>query len=213
MRDRSLWTFVACTILLCIPAVIGISSCDHLSLHMGINRFHAPWADRFFSVWTNLASGWAPSCLALALLAWSWRAFLMMGISVGGSAILAQALKHLCFSGVDRPAMFLYRMPALHLVPGVELHQYFSFPSGHATSAFSMCLALAIVSGRRWSAVVLAIIAASLAFSRVYLSQHFTEDVLAGAVLGAAVGMGTYYLLYFGRWGRSDKLDRSPFRR
>jgi membrane-associated phospholipid phosphatase len=179
---------------------------------MAVNRFHAPWADVFFAIWTNLADGWMPALLAIVLLAWSWRAFLLMAVSAGGSAIMVQSLKHLCFSHMGRPAMFLDRMPGLHLVPGVELHYYFSFPSGHSTAAFSMCLALAVLAERRWSAAVLAVLAASFAFSRVYLSQHFTEDVLGGALLGTATGIGAFFLLYRGRLGRDAKLDRSPLR-
>jgi membrane-associated phospholipid phosphatase len=81
-------------------------------------------------------------------------------------------------------------------VEGVELNSYFSFPSGHATAAFSMCLALAIIVGKvRWSAVF-AVVAALLAYSRVYLSQHFLQDIMAGAALGTVVSFLVYLWLY-----------------
>jgi membrane-associated phospholipid phosphatase len=51
-----------------------------------------------------------------------------------------------------------------------------------------------------------------MAYSRVYLSQHFTEDVLAGAVVGTCTGIAVYFLVYRGRWGRNAALDRSPWR-
>jgi membrane-associated phospholipid phosphatase len=213
MRDRTLWTYVAASVLLCVPAIIGVCRMDHLALHVAINRHHAPWADQVFAVGTQLANGWTPTLLAFFLLWRSWRAFLLMGLSAGVSAIAVQMLKHWVFLAMQRPYMFLDRMPGLHLVPGIELHHGLSFPSGHATSAFSMCLALAVLADRRWSAVLFALVAALLAFSRVYLSQHFTEDVLAGALLGTSTGIGAYFLLYKGAWGRSPRLDRSPFRR
>ena len=61
-----------------------------------------------------------------------------------------------------------------------------SFPSGHSTTAFAAATAVAILSPRlRPLAFGLA---AAVALSRVYLRVHFPLDVLAGAVLGAAVG-------------------------
>ncbi|HMN06033.1 MAG TPA: phosphatase PAP2 family protein [Flavobacteriales bacterium] len=164
-------------------------------------------------VFTELANGWVPVILALVLLRKSWRTFLMMGLGTGLSAIAVQLLKHLVFAGYDRPAMFLEEMPGLQLVAGMDLHHHFSFPSGHSTAAFSMCLALAVVIGNRAAAIGLAVLAALLAFSRVYLSQHFTEDILAGALVGTVVTTAVFGLLYQGRYAHDARLDRSPFKR
>ena len=62
-----------------------------------------------------------------------------------------------------------------------------SFPSGHAMTAFAVAGAVALLAPRlRWPVLGLA---AVIAFSRVYLGVHFWIDVLAGAVLGLAVGL------------------------
>ncbi|MER5969095.1 phosphatase PAP2 family protein [Streptomyces sp. NPDC002055] len=58
-----------------------------------------------------------------------------------------------------------------------------SFPSGHAASAAAFAVGAALES-RRWGAV-LAPVAASVAFSRVYTGVHYPSDVVAGAALGA----------------------------
>ncbi|MFE7132560.1 bifunctional phosphatase PAP2/diacylglycerol kinase family protein [Streptomyces sp. NPDC057638] len=57
-----------------------------------------------------------------------------------------------------------------------------SFPSGHAASAAAFATGVALES-RGWGAVV-APVAASVAFSRVYTGVHYPSDVLAGAALG-----------------------------
>lgn len=57
-----------------------------------------------------------------------------------------------------------------------------SFPSGHAASAAAFATGVALES-KRWGAVV-APVAASVAFSRVYTGVHYPSDVLAGAALG-----------------------------
>lgn len=58
-----------------------------------------------------------------------------------------------------------------------------SFPSGHATAAFT---AAALLAGERtgpWYAA-----AAVVASSRVYVRMHHASDVVGGAVLGLALG-------------------------
>ena len=57
-----------------------------------------------------------------------------------------------------------------------------SFPSGHAASAAAFATGVALES-KRWGAVV-APVAASVAFSRVYTGVHYPSDVLVGAALG-----------------------------
>lgn len=214
MRDRSLWTYVVVTIaLLWLPGLAAVLATDKFTSHLWLNQWHGPVADKFFPAFTELANGWVPVALSLLLLWKNWRSFLMMGLSTGLSAILVQTLKHGLYPGHDRPSMFLDQMPGLPLVGGVDLHHHFSFPSGHSTAAYSMCLALAVVAGRPRIAVLLALLAALLGYSRIYLSQHFLQDVLAGAALGTAMATAVYFLLYRGRWSADGALGRSPFRR
>jgi undecaprenyl-diphosphatase len=61
-----------------------------------------------------------------------------------------------------------------------------SFPSGHAATSFACAATLAPFVGRR-AAVVLYVLAAAIAYSRVYVGVHYPLDVLGGAVLGLSV--------------------------
>ncbi len=69
----------------------------------------------------------------------------------------------------------------------------YSMPSGHAISSFAFGAPLwyltrpYLTTAVRWYPLVLA---SFIAFSRVYLGVHYPTDVLAGAFLGAAIGMG-----------------------
>jgi undecaprenyl-diphosphatase len=61
-----------------------------------------------------------------------------------------------------------------------------SFPSGHAATAFGAATVIALLCPKlRFWALGLA---AAVALSRVYLRVHYPLDVLAGALVGAAVG-------------------------
>ncbi len=63
-----------------------------------------------------------------------------------------------------------------------------SFPSGHATEAFSVASVIAMRSNG-WVLPTIAYTAATLvAFDRVNDHVHFPSDVAAGAILGTAVG-------------------------
>jgi undecaprenyl-diphosphatase len=65
----------------------------------------------------------------------------------------------------------------------------FSFPSGHTMTAFSMALVVSFFYPTlEWP---LYFLAASIGVSRVVLGMHFLSDVLAGAVLGSALGVAS----------------------
>ncbi len=61
-----------------------------------------------------------------------------------------------------------------------------SFPSGHASSAFTAAAVLSAVDPRLRPAYYA--LASVVAVSRVHVKMHHASDVLAGAVLGAALG-------------------------
>jgi undecaprenyl-diphosphatase len=80
----------------------------------------------------------------------------------------------------DRPA----------LDPLIAVPHSHSFPSGHAATSFACATVLAALVPRlRVPAFVLA---AAIAFSRLYVGVHYPTDSIAGAVLG--VGTATALL-------------------
>lgn len=74
----------------------------------------------------------------------------------------------------------------------VKTPKDYSFPSGHTWSAVTG--AWLVTSANRkfgWAAIPLAVL---LAFSRLYLFVHFPSDILAGAVIGALLGLAAVQL-------------------
>lgn len=63
----------------------------------------------------------------------------------------------------------------------------FSFPSGHSQASFAAAQAI-FCDSRRWGAAAF-VLAALIAFSRLYLYVHFPTDVLAGCVLGVLTAL------------------------
>lgn len=64
-----------------------------------------------------------------------------------------------------------------------------AFPSGHATAAAAITIALLIAFPRIWTRVLAAVWIPLVAFSRNYLLVHWLSDVVAGVVLGASVAL------------------------
>jgi undecaprenyl-diphosphatase len=99
-------------------------------------------------------------------------------LAVGLSALLVTVLKQ----AVDRARPPFAGIDPVGLVP-----ESASFPSGHAATAFAAAVAVGLVHPRlRRPLLALATV---VALSRVYLGVHYALDVLAGTILGVAVGI------------------------
>jgi len=79
-----------------------------------------------------------------------------------------------------------------------------SFPSGHAATSFAGATMLSLFAPRLAPALYL--LAASIAFSRIYVGVHWPLDVLAGAVLGTLLALLASASLR--RLGRSPRRSR-----
>lgn len=74
-----------------------------------------------------------------------------------------------------------------------EPHDY-SFPSGHTMSSFAAATVLMLAFKKR--GVAFAVLAVLIAFSRLYLYVHYPTDILAGAVIGIALGVFSHKIIH-----------------
>jgi membrane-associated phospholipid phosphatase len=115
----------------------------------------------------------------------SRRLLPLAGAAAGTAALVGAAASALIKVTVERlrPPLSDPNVTTL-----VDLPSGYSFPSGHATTAFAAAAAVGVLHPRlRWPLLGLA---AVVGFSRVYLGVHWGLDVLAGATLGTGIGIG-----------------------
>lgn len=67
-----------------------------------------------------------------------------------------------------------------------------SFPSGHAAGAAVVAVVVSLLCARWWARATVWIWALCVMTSRLYLGVHWLSDVVAGAVLGAVVGVACW---------------------
>jgi membrane-associated phospholipid phosphatase len=73
-----------------------------------------------------------------------------------------------------------------HLHPLVSVPHTHSFPSGHAAISFACATVVGAAEPR--ARLPLYVLAALVAWSRVYVGVHYPSDVAAGALIGIALG-------------------------
>lgn len=187
--------FLVPYLLLLMTGAYFLLTTEKTPFHRTINRFNTPFLDEFLKVFTHAGDFVFCLLVVVALAFVRLRPALILAIASVSSSLLAQFLKRVIFPDADRPIKHLYDFPGdFHFVPGVEVMWNHSFPSGHTVSAFTTFFCLAWVAGKAgWQGLCL-IVALMVAWSRVYLSQHYLEDVYFGSLLGVFTAFLTVFL-------------------
>lgn len=185
-------------------SVMGyIASSGKLDGHVYINQFHSPFFDAFF-YWSTKTVEWFSFVMILGILLFKGAKFALNGLFIYAiSALVIFGLKRLVFTTELRPISLL---PDLRLLPPhFEFSQnvMHSFPSGHTAAAFTLFCFIALISSNKKLGYLYGIIAVIIGFSRVYLSQHFFQDIVAGATVGVIITFVFYFVLdkiKYGKW-------------
>lgn len=147
-------------------------------------HFHNPVTDAIFPLITALGNAgifWILSAVLLLFFRKTRKWGLLLGIALAGTFVLNDLLiKPL--AARPRPCDLF---PAIELL--IRRPASYSFPSGHSASSFSA--AVVLFHGNRRLGILALLLAALIAFSRVFLFVHFPTDILTGALLGSSVAL------------------------
>ena len=163
---------------------------------------HNPITNPIFYVITTLGNaGWFWIVLAVLMLTVLPKKYKKAGLTMAIALILSLIfcngiMKHLW----ARPRAFW--VIGQNFVVGNEfenlygifnsIHDY-SFPSGHSSASFAAAVSIFMWRKKEGSAAL--VLAALIAFSRLYFTVHYPTDVLVGTITGALYGVAAYFIV------------------
>ena len=196
LRENSGFLLVYTIFLLLVGYLVLFK--EKSAIHLAINSFHNPFLDQLFAKATWLGSGWAILVILIIFLFIKYRYIFILLISNLFITLTVQGMKHLAFPGTPRPVEWFKEISQLYLVPGIKIHHFNSFPSGHAATAFGLFFILCLITRNSIVKLLWFFLALLTAFSRVYLSQHFLIDIMAGSFIGIFFTFFSFY--YFNKF-------------
>lgn len=146
---------------------------------------HVPWLDQFMVAVTTLGDLGFVWVILGCVLAFSKR-YRMVGIGIIAAVALAGFVTECVLKPLimrPRPCDVNTAVALLVSHPGGS-----SFPSGHTCASFAAFGALLAAHGPRKLTAAAGVLAALIAFSRLYLYVHYPSDVIAGAAIGLGLG-------------------------
>ena len=186
------WLIIPYLLLLCFCFAIKLT-CSKEAIYFAVNRMNFPLADTLAPFATDIGNGWTAIVLAALFLFFSYRKAFLLATSYAVTSIFAQIVKFI----FDAPRPKLYfkdQLSRIHFVKGVDMLSIHSFPSGHTVTAFSMAVMFTYFSKNKAWGIIYLLIAMCVGYSRMYLSEHFFEDVIAGSVIGVIL---TIFWIYW----------------
>lgn len=207
LLKKNLWFFIPYLIFL-ITGTFTIAFNSKGELHLFFNLFYNSTGNFLFYYLTYFGEGMIAIIAIIILLTVKYRYAISTTLSCLLSLTITQLLKQTVFCNAIRPIHFFEILgQKLQLVPGVENIRFHSFPSGHTAQAFALYLSLALLVQKKYLKFLFFFMALAVGYSRVYLSQHFFEDVYAGSLIGSTSALLIFYL--FNRFGKAEWLERS----
>jgi membrane-associated phospholipid phosphatase len=161
--------------------------------HIWSDQHHLPFLDSWFYYYTYVGDGTFVIILALLLLLYKVLYSIYIATSYAISSLVSTILKHIL--DTSRPMKFFQGTDyELHYVKGVNVYLDYSFPSGHSASAFALFLTLSMLTAYKGFRVLFLFLAVLVAYSRIYLSQHFLIDTIGGSAIGVITVFFCSYL-------------------
>ena len=155
-----------------------------------LNKYHNTALNYFFCQITYFGDGISIVLICILLFLLNKRIDSMLLLSTFLlSGLLAQIFKRIICA--PRP-ISVFNHGEFKTISGIYTAAKYSFPSGHTTTAFAAASLFVLLYNDKRINLILLFVAILVGFSRIYLGQHFLEDVIFGALLGTASSLFVY---------------------
>ena len=150
-----------------------------------LQTFRNPYLDKIMVSITRLGdmgAVWIILIIAMMLYKKTRRVGMIAAIALGMDLIICNVIMKNLFArirpyDINQAIILLVKRPT-----------DFSFPSGHTAASFSVTFAVWF-AGKKNMAVAMFVLAALIAFSRMYLYVHYPTDILGGFTVGLFTGI------------------------
>ena len=204
------WLFYSSYLVVIIITAMYLLAYDKITLHQKINSVVGnPIADNFFKYFTNVGDGLLAILIGIVLLFFNIRNGMYVLASHFISGSISSVCKNYLFN-YTRPFFtfdYYHREIKIKYIEGVDYIGQFSFPSGHATTAFTVFTCLALMTSNKLLKIIFLLIASMAAYSRIYISQHWLIDIFAGSIIGITIATAMYFV-FINSNSLSNKLNR-----
>lgn len=146
--------------------------------------------DQVFSFFTRLGNN-GELWIALLVVLFIIPPFRRMALTAVASLISSALLVEFVIKPLVARVRPYVTVEGLFSLVGPE--RSYSFPSGHSATAFAVAYVLARMLPVKYGAPIL-LLAALMAFSRLYVGVHYPTDVLVGVMVGVLVGETCYQI-------------------
>jgi membrane-associated phospholipid phosphatase len=177
IKARNLSLFGA-VLLLGASAYFG-----RIPVFLFLNTDGGIFIDQFFKWATWGAEGWVWIPFFAVVFGWFKKDAKLIILNFLLSTLFTQIPKRFIWDSISRPIASGIPLNEIHTVPGVVMHAWNSFPSGHTATAFTLFLLTIYLFPTKWVFAIGAIFAMICAYSRVYLGQHFPMDLGGGIIV------------------------------
>jgi membrane-associated phospholipid phosphatase len=199
---RIRWFFIPYLVIIAVCLIIKLTY-SREEIYYAVNTRYSDWADTIAPYLTDLGNGWTTVILSAILLLFNYRKAFLLASTYAITSISAQIVKHIF--DAPRPKLYFHdQLLRIHFVKGVDQLSLHSFPSGHTVTAFSTALLLTYWCKNKLWGLPFLLIAVLVGYSRMYLSQHFFEDVTAGSAIGIIL------TVFWIRWSENREFLKSP---
>jgi membrane-associated phospholipid phosphatase len=207
LRKNKSFTLLFLIWLISAVVLLSLFPKGHWIIWFSENR--TPFWDTFFKYGTKLGEEWTIIGGVLILLFVRYRAAISLTL-LSLAVLLTSGLTKKLFHHPRPLRVFRDEGIAdmLTFVEGVHVNSGpTSFPSGHTMAGFALFTFLALNSGHKnLTGIFFFVLAMIVGISRIYLVQHFLEDVYIGSFMGVTLALLFYYLQ--GKLGKKAWLDK-----